>query len=223
LKGDAGKNGFPGAPGPQGIPGPSGTFSTLASLTDVDITSPTLNQVLTWNGTKWVNLDSQGGTSSATSEYKSGQVDGSLFVGTDTLYYDIVFTTAFSTNVYAISIIGEEARSWSIHNKTTTGFRIESNSSSPLTGEVYWICSQGDGNVNVNNRRGIVANTAWYDTVLKADILFSNPMTGTYSISVMGEDVRTWSVENLTNLGFTIKSNSSESISGNTYWQCIEI
>jgi hypothetical protein len=225
LKGDTGPRGLQGLIGPQGeqgIQGPTGATGPRGRDGERG-KNGMMGPMGPKGDTGPQGPPGSGGTSSATSEYKSGQVDGSLFVGTDTLYYDVVFTTPFSTNVYAISIIGEEPRSWSIHNKTATGFRIESNSSSPLTGEVYWICSQGDGNVNINNRRGIVANTAWYDTVLKADILFSNPMTGVYSISIMGEDVRTWSVENLTNLGFTIKSNSSESISGNTYWQCIEI
>jgi hypothetical protein len=226
LPGKDGKNGMMGPMGPRGAdgaPGPAGTFSTLESLLDVDINNPLDNQTIVWDSTlsKWINA-TQSGTGTSTSDYKSGLVNGASFSGT-TLEYAVTFSQPMSSNLYAISIIGEDARTWSISNKGQSGFTIHSNSSTLLNGDVYWIVSAGSGSINVNNRRGIVADTAWYDTVLKTDIIFSESMTGTYSVSVSGEDVRTWSVSNLTNNGFTINSNSNVALNGNTFWQVIQI
>jgi hypothetical protein len=62
--------------------------------------------------------------------YQSGSVDGSSFIGSP-LYYDVTF----SYNVNVDSII---PRDWSISNKTSTGFRINSNSSASFTHSVDW-------------------------------------------------------------------------------------
>jgi hypothetical protein len=53
----------------------------------------------------------------------------------------IVFSSAYIDNSYAITVTGEDARAWTIQNKSNTGFTINSNSSTSLTGPVYWIAT----------------------------------------------------------------------------------
>jgi hypothetical protein len=40
---------------------------------------------------------------------------------------------------YAITITGEDSRSWRYQNKTVNGFTINSGANGALTGEVSWI------------------------------------------------------------------------------------
>lgn len=51
----------------------------------------------------------------------------------------IAFTTAYANNLYAVTVTGEDARTWTIESKTSAGFTINTNSSVALTGPVYWI------------------------------------------------------------------------------------
>ena len=53
--------------------------------------------------------------------------------------YTVTFGTAYSNNNYAISVVGGDAVSWTIESKGASQFTINSNQSSPLTADVYWI------------------------------------------------------------------------------------
>ena len=53
----------------------------------------------------------------------------------------VTFTTPFSSNAYAVTVTGEDARSWTIQSKLSGSFTINSNSTVPLTGPVYWIAT----------------------------------------------------------------------------------
>jgi hypothetical protein len=53
------------------------------------------------------------------------------------LIFDVAFTD-FGTTNYTIQICGVDSRQWSYSLKTATGFRIHTNSSTALTGEVSW-------------------------------------------------------------------------------------
>lgn len=50
----------------------------------------------------------------------------------------ITFTTAYSDNNYAITITGEDSRSWNIETKTKTGFTINSGSNIVPPGNTFW-------------------------------------------------------------------------------------
>ncbi len=68
----------------------------------------------------------------------SGSIDS--FTGTPRIS-SITFGSAFSDNLYAVTVTGEDMRSWTIQSKSSTGFTINSNSSVALTGPVYWIAT----------------------------------------------------------------------------------
>ena len=72
---------------------------------------------------------------------KSGSVAFTSFTGSP-YSYDIVFITPFADALYSPSIIGVDARSWTVSNVTASGFRIETNSSTILTGSVYWVATK---------------------------------------------------------------------------------
>lgn len=76
---------------------------------------------------------------------KSGTIPSSSFTGS-TKTSSIIFTSSFA-NPYAVTITGEDIRSWTIENKTLNGFNINSNSSNNITGSTYWIAIQyGESN-----------------------------------------------------------------------------
>jgi hypothetical protein len=68
---------------------------------------------------------------------KAGSVANSSFGGSP-LSASIIFSTAFPNTNYAITVTGEDARSWTIENKLSGSFIINSNSSVGLTGNTYW-------------------------------------------------------------------------------------
>jgi hypothetical protein len=68
----------------------------------------------------------------------SASAAGFSLIGGD---YGIVITLSpqFPNDNYAITVTGEDPRSWTVESKTNTQFTIQSNSSVALTGPVYWI------------------------------------------------------------------------------------
>ena len=51
----------------------------------------------------------------------------------------ITFGTPFPNNLYAITVTGEDARSWTIQSKVSGSFIVNSNSIVALQGPLYWI------------------------------------------------------------------------------------
>ena len=62
--------------------------------------------------------------------------------GGDNYISTITLSPQFPNNNYAITVTGEDARSWTIQSKTNTTFVINSNSTTVLSGPVYWIAMQ---------------------------------------------------------------------------------
>jgi len=71
---------------------------------------------------------------------KAGSGSAASFGGSP-LTASITFTTPFSDNLYPITVTGEDARSWTIKSKVSGSFVINTNSSTALTGPVYWIAT----------------------------------------------------------------------------------
>jgi hypothetical protein len=60
-----------------------------------------------------------------------------MFGGTP-LTTSITFTADFPNPSYSVTITGEDARIFTIQNKSATGFQINTNSNIALTGNTYW-------------------------------------------------------------------------------------
>lgn len=74
---------------------------------------------------------------SPVSHIEYGMVSGSAFDGIIKTF-DISYTNPYSTDIYIISVIGDDARIWTTNNRSTTGFTINTNSTQPLNGMVMW-------------------------------------------------------------------------------------
>jgi len=81
-----------------------------------------------------------GGGGGGTNEIKAGAVAPSSFSGTPSSSV-ITFNTVMSDANYGVSVIGGDARSWTIDNKTTSGFTINTNSTVALTTSASWIAA----------------------------------------------------------------------------------
>lgn len=80
----------------------------------------------------------QGTSSFATSAGKAGAVSSASFGGSP-FTSSVTFGTAFANTSYAVTITGEDDRVYTVNNKQTTGFTINTNSSVLFTGSVYWM------------------------------------------------------------------------------------
>jgi len=73
-------------------------------------------------------------------EIKSGEVVNSSFTGNPKNTV-VSFSPAFPNTNYSVVITGGDARSWTVENKTTSSFVINSNSNTSLENSVYWIAN----------------------------------------------------------------------------------
>ena len=110
----------------------SSSFATTASL------------ALTTTGTVQNAVSSSYATTASFAsnvlKTKAGSVGNTSFGGSP-LTASVTFTTAFGNTNYAIVVTGEDSRAWTVQNKTTNGFTINSVSSVGLTGTTYWTCT----------------------------------------------------------------------------------
>lgn len=90
-----------------------------------------------FNGTASCALSASYVPSQADFHVEKGIISGSQFSGAP-LFFNIIFSNNFSDTIYNVSVIGEDARVWSISDRTTSSFSINTNSSQPLTGIVMW-------------------------------------------------------------------------------------
>jgi hypothetical protein len=72
-----------------------------------------------------------------TSSKKVGLVVPGDFVGTPRKY-TVIFASNFAGTSYGVFVNGSDQRSWTIENKTVSGFTINSNANQALTGNVSW-------------------------------------------------------------------------------------
>jgi len=82
-------------------------------------------------------------TASYVPTIKAGAVAASSFSspGLDPYLADVILNPPFANNNYAVTVTGEDARSWTIQSKSSTQFTIQTNSTVPLTVDkvVWWI------------------------------------------------------------------------------------
>lgn len=73
-------------------------------------------------------------------DIKSGAASSGWTLTGGQYVYDVVFGTAYTSQNYAVTVTAvSDARIWTVQLKTISGFRINSNSNTPLLGEVYWM------------------------------------------------------------------------------------
>jgi hypothetical protein len=119
------------------------TLNTLSSQTIDVSTSLTLTQNDTVevisDGSNW-KIVSGVGDIVVEGSTKSGYVTNTFFTGTP-LTYTVTLSPAYPDAGYSVVVTGGDARSWTVENVVAGGFKINSNSNTPLTGDVYWIAS----------------------------------------------------------------------------------
>ena len=79
-----------------------------------------------------------GSASYADSAGKAGEV-GSANFGGSPYTASVIFNKQFPNLLYAVTLTGEDDRIYTVSNKQTTGFTINTNSSVLFTGKVNWI------------------------------------------------------------------------------------
>lgn len=122
--------------------GGGGTVSSLEDLSDVNITSPTTGQVLTWNGTAWVNQAGGSGSGSVTSVGMSVPtgftVSGSPVTSSGTLA--LRFASGYSLPTTAKQAHWDTAYGWGDHAQA--GYLTEHQSLAAYATKT-WVQQQG--------------------------------------------------------------------------------
>ncbi len=73
------------------------------------------------------------------SRTKAGTVPGGSFTTiSGKKIFDVLFTAPFIDDSYSISLVASDQRIWHYESKSNTGFRINSQSNAPLSGEISW-------------------------------------------------------------------------------------
>lgn len=83
----------------------------------------------------------------------------------------------------------------------------------------------GSGNLTVSlpQKSGIIAFSDFSGTPKKATVTFISPFSDTnYSVSIIGEDSRIWTIENKTILGFIINANASTDLTASVQWLAVK-
>ena len=73
-------------------------------------------------------------------------------------------------------------------------------------------------------KSGIVSSGSFSGNPDKATVIFTTAFSdNNYSVTVTGEDSRSWTIESKSSTGFVINSNSNTPLSNNTFWQAISV
>lgn len=145
--------------------------------------------------------------------YKSNVVSSGSFSG-NPKKASITFTTPFADANYSVSIIGVNSRAWSVESITAAGFTINANANAALTGNVYYTAIK-----HFSDTSGVIAGGSFSGNPKKYTLTFSTPLIdANYSVSIIGENSRAWSIESVSANSFIINSNANTALSGNVYW-----
>jgi hypothetical protein len=115
--------------------------TTVTGNTSIQLTGANSSLTGSFSGSFTGSLNGTAATASFVPTLKAGAVSAGSFtsIGGDNYKAIVTFGTVYLNADYSISIVGLDARSWTIESKGAGQFTINSNSTTPLTGEVYWI------------------------------------------------------------------------------------
>ena len=112
----------------------SGTYGITGSLQATSFTGSLLGSA------SYATTSSHALTSSYLTPFKSGELaPGSFNLVGGEYVANVNFGTAYPNVNYSISVIGSDARTFTIENKLVGGFRVNTNSNVILDGNVYWM------------------------------------------------------------------------------------
>jgi hypothetical protein len=104
INGSTGATGSYLARGPSGLTWTNPPAGSLATLTDVAISSPTAQQVLTYTGSAWINADSNAVVASAV--FATSQSDlGYVYDSNVTLTEDLGAITEIAYSIYDLGVL----------------------------------------------------------------------------------------------------------------------
>jgi hypothetical protein len=119
--------------------------SSISALKSATPSAPTPGLVRGFfnNSGVWCSIDENG----VLTEYantnvavKSGIIAAINFGGSPQ-FAVVTFAVPFSDNNYSVIINGDDNRNWTSETKTASGFIINSNATTPLSGNCYWQAS----------------------------------------------------------------------------------
>lgn len=102
---------------------------------------------------------------------------------------------------------------------TAPGAIVAQSFSGSFTGSLQGTSSYALTASYVTSIRALSGSAASFaGTPYSSSVTFGAAYTSNYGVSIVGEDLRAWSVSGKTSAGFTINSNSSVALTGPVYW-----
>lgn len=170
----------------------------------------------------------------------SSSLDATFWTEAEQLVYSGSVSTRFTTNETDITNLQTDSGSFStrVTNNETSITSLNANSSSYVTNSVTSSMTVASSSyavtasyIEYNNvtsapiiKNGLVAGVSFSGNPKTATITFTSPyVDNNYTITVSGEDNRTFTIESKISGSFVINSNANQTLSGNTFWQTINI
>jgi hypothetical protein len=113
-------------------------FSVLAYYSDLAESASWASSSISASYAKTASYVASASYAPGIAPVKAGIVSGSDFSAGASYTFSVVYSTPFPTSLVSVIVTGEDFRGWAVRSKTAAGFVIDSNSSQPLGGMVYW-------------------------------------------------------------------------------------
>jgi trimeric autotransporter adhesin len=170
----------------------------------------------------------------------SSSLDATFWTEAEQLVYSGSVSTRFTTNETDITNLQTDSGSFStrVTSNETSITSLNANSSSYVTNSVTSSMTVASSSyavtasyIEYNNvasapiiKNGLVTGGSFSGNPKTATITFTSPyVDNNYTITVSGENNRTFTIESKIAGSFVINSNSNQTLSGNTFWQTINI
>ena len=123
---------------------PTSSYSIYAQTASLNLITQVTQSFYEWSSSyasaslsSSYSLTSSYALNALTTHVEKGVISGSDFSG-DPKVYTITYSQAFNSNIYVVSVVGTNARVWSVISPSTTGSIISSNSNQIIDGYVYY-------------------------------------------------------------------------------------
>lgn len=157
--------------------------------------------------------DGSGLTNIITSSYA---VTSSYALVAQTLLGSVVSASYAATSSYSLTSV---TSSYALTASYIQGVNVDGQVSSALSSSYAATASYINGSLIKN---GQIDGTTFTGNPKTTAITFTTPFPdNNYSITITGEDARTWTIESKVSGSFVINSNSNPALLGNVFWQAI--
>lgn len=177
-----------------------GGGGSIATLSDVDITGPSTNDVLMWNGSKWVDVPEGTTFSYSVASFSDGQTTPQLIgTGEWKAIGDLTFTATYTNGPATSAHVDKTAPGWTADLTFLTPFAsvvsTEAVNYPAAPGSLTWALHTAKGAETSNTTHAIsFFNYIWYGTSTKENTYTEADIEGLATSTISNTKGRTFTV-----------------------------